>query len=53
MCKRKKTYAAGDVTIVSSSEEEQDLSGSFVVENADEYDEEYLDMIFGSQEKDC
>lgn len=53
MCKKKKNYDAGSVTIVSLKGEKQELSSSVVVENANDYDEDYLNMIFGSQEEDC
>lgn len=50
---KKKTYDAGSATIVSPEGEKQELSSSVVIENADDYDEDYLNMIFGSREEDC
>ena len=47
-----KTYDAGSVTVVSPENEELELSASFVVENADDYDEDYLNMIFGMSEEE-
>jgi len=43
---KQNTYATEDITLVSPENEELKLSASVEVENADDYDKKYLDMIF-------
>ena len=45
---KQKEYSSETVTIVSPKNEELDLSVSIEVKNADDYDEDYLNMIFGN-----
>lgn len=45
----KKRYNTEDVTIVSPENEELNLSVSVEVDNEDEYDGEYLNMIFNNE----
>ena len=46
--KKTKIYETDNVTLVSPDDEQITISGKYEIKDAGEYDDEYLDMIFGN-----
>ena len=46
--KKRKIYKTENVTLVSPDNEQITISGTYEIEDAGEYNDEYLDLIFGN-----